>query len=217
MPLPDQTRSQYVKAIKKFLFRQAERRLKKLPLLYRGQARFNLHYPGRYEFGLGSYGLPQVLDWDEGATLKIGAFCSIATQVQILLGGHHHADWLSTFPFSSMLENADLPACSFSRGDVVIGSDVWLCSNAIILSGVSIGHGAIVSAGAVVTRDVAPYSIVAGNPADHVRWRFDEPTRFALLEMAWWEWPVEEIVQIVPLLCSGDIEALLAYNSVRIR
>jgi len=204
-----------MKAIKKFLFRQAERRLKKLPALYRGQARFKLHYSGKYEFGTGSYGLPKVLDWNEGATLKIGAFCSIATNVQILLGGHHHANWLSTYPFSSMLENLDLPECSFSRGDVVIGSDVWLCSDAMVLSGVTIGHGAIVSAGAVVTRDVEPYSIVAGNPACHVRWRFDEPTRAALLAMAWWEWPVEEISRIAHLLCSNDIKALQVYARQR--
>lgn len=204
-----------MKAIKKFLFRQAERRLKKLPALYRGQARFNLHYPGQYEFGVGSYGLPLVRDWKEGATLKIGAFCSIATNVQVLLGGHHHTGWLSTYPFSSMLENADLPECSISRGDVVIGSDVWLCSDAIILSGVSIGHGAIVSAGSLVTRDVEPFSIVAGNPAAHVRWRFDETTRTALLDIAWWKWPVEEIVRIAPLLCSGDIGPLQAYAKKR--
>lgn len=215
MPPPGQTRSQLMKVIKKFLLRQAERRLKKLPALYRGQARFDLHYPGRYEYGIGSYGLPLVLDWNEGATLKIGAFCSIATHVQILLGGHHHPEWLSTYPFSSMLENADLPECSFSRGDVSIGSDVWLCSDVIILSGVSIGHGAVVSAGSVVTRDVAPYSIVAGNPASHVRWRFDEPNREALLDMAWWTWSVEEIARIAPLLCSSNIAALLAYAGKR--
>ena len=204
-----------MKAIKKFLFRQAERRLKKLPALYRGQAKFNLHYPDQYEFGVGSYGLPQVRDWNEGGVLKIGAFCSIATNVQILLGGHHHAGWLSTYPFSSMLENIVLPECSFSRGDVVIGSDVWLCSDAIILSGVSIGHGAIVSAGSVVTKDVEPYSIVAGNPASHVCWRFNKAIRAALLEIAWWKWPVEEIVRIAPLLCSSDIESLLAYAQKR--
>ncbi|MFZ2266015.1 MAG: CatB-related O-acetyltransferase [Azonexus sp.] len=204
-----------MKALKKFLFRQAERRLKKIPALQRGQARFNLHYPGKYEFGTGSYGLPVVHDWKQGASLKIGAFCSIAAHVQILLGGHHHAEWLSTYPFSTMLAQADLPECSFSRGDVVIGSDVWLCSDVIILSGVSIGHGAVISAGAVVTRDVEPYSIVAGNPARHVRWRFDGASRAALLDLAWWEWPVEEVTRIAPLLCTSDIGPLLAYAAGR--
>lgn len=203
-----------MRALKNFLFRQAERRLKKIPALLRGKARFNLHYPGKYSFGIGSYGLPKVHDWDEGATLSIGAYCSIALNVQILLGGHHHSEWLTTYPFSSMLPG-DIPRTSFSRGDVLIGNDVWLCSNSIVLSGVSIGDGAIVSAGAVVTKDVEPYSIVAGNPARHVRWRFDESTRAALLEIAWWRWPVEEVSKIAPMLCTGDIVSLIAYATQR--
>lgn len=202
-----------MKILKQFLFRQAERRLKKIPALYRGQARFNLHYP-EYSFGVGSYGLPKVHDWDEGATLHIGAYCSIALNVQILLGGHHHSDWLTTYPFSTMVAG-DIPSCSFSRGDVVIGNDVWLCSNSIVLSGVTIGDGAIVSAGAVVTRDVEPYAIVAGNPAQRVRWRFDDSTRAALSRIAWWTWPADEIAQIAPLLCSADIAPLLDYASRR--
>lgn len=203
-----------MKAIKKLLFRQAERRLRKIPLLYRGQAKFNLYYPGKYEFGIGSYGLPKVLDWNEGAALRIGSYCSIATDVQILLGGHHRTDWITTYPLS-MLEDVNIQGGGFSRGDVVIGSDVWLCTNTMILSGVSIGHGAVVSAGAVVTRDVEPYSIVAGNPARHVRWRFDEATRSALLDMAWWDWPAEEVVRIAQLLSSSDIAELLAYAARR--
>lgn len=92
-----------------------------------------------------------------------------------------------------------------------IGSDVWLCANCIILSGVRIGHGAVVANGAVVSRDVEPYAIVAGNPADIVRWRFDESTRDALLETAWWTWPIEEIRAAVSLLCSEDVTTFLAY------
>lgn len=203
-----------MKALKNFILRQAERRLKKIPALYRGQSRFALHYPGKYSFGVGSYGLPKVHDWDEGATLRIGAYCSIALNVQIMLGGHHHSEWLTTYPFSSMVPG-DIPPCSFSRGDVVIGNDVWLCANTIVLSGVTIGDGAIVSAGSVVTKDVEPYSIVAGNPACHVRWRFDESTRDALLEIAWWSWSAEEVSRIAPILCTGNIGMLLEYAKQR--
>lgn len=203
-----------MKILKSFIFRQAERRLKKIPPLFRGQARFELYYPGKYSFGVGSYGLPKVHDWDEGANLHIGAYCSIALNVQILLGGHHHSEWLTTYPFSTMVPG-DIPPCSFSRGDVLIGNDVWLCSNTIVLSGVTIGDGAIVSAGSVVTKDVAPYSIVAGNPAQHVRWRFDESTRAALVEIAWWAWPVEEVSRIAQILCPGDIDSLLKYAEKR--
>lgn len=205
-----------MKILKKFLFRQAERRLKKIPPLLRGQARFELYYPGQYLFGVGSYGLPKVHDWHDGATLRIGAYCSIAMNVQIFLGGQHHSEWASTYPFSTMLPDVEgIPQGSFSRGDVVIGNDVWLCSGCMVLSGVTIGDGAIVSAGAIVTRDVEPYSIVAGNPAKHVRWRFDEAKRAALHDMAWWSWPTEEISKIAPLLCSDDIDALVAYSLQR--
>src|SRR5690606_35017201 len=98
-----------------------------------------------------------------------------------------------------------------SRGDVVIGSDVWLCSNCTILSGVTIGTGAVVAAGAVVARDVAPYSIVAGNPAKVISWRFDEKTREELLATEWWLWPREEIIKAVELLCSKDIQGFIEY------
>lgn len=205
-----------MKILKKFFFRQAERRLKKVPALYRGQARFKLHYPGKYSFGVGSYGLPKVHDWDEGATLRIGAYCSIAMNVQIFLGGHHHSEWVSTYPFSEMLMNVDgIPRASFSRGDVVIGNDVWLCSGCMVLSGVTIGDGAIISAGAIVNRNVEPYSIVAGNPARHVRWRFDESIRAALLDMAWWSWEPEEVARIAHILCGNDINALMDYSNRR--
>jgi chloramphenicol O-acetyltransferase type B len=210
-----------MKLIKKFLFRQAERRLRKIPGIYRGQARFQLHYPEKYKFGIGSYGLPKIHDWNEGSTLTIGAFCSIAANVEIFLGGHHHLHWLTTYPFPTMLaKEPPVPQYGFSRGDVVIGSDVWLCSNCMILSGVTIGHGAVVAAGAVVTQNVAPYSVVAGNPAKHIKWRFDETERNTLLDIAWWEWSIDEIASVTPLLCSGNSEirhATKATNRTRTR
>ena len=81
----------------------------------------------------------------------------------------------------------------------------------MILSGVRIGHGAVVAAGSVVTRDVAPYSVVAGNPAQHVKWRFEEATRKALLDIAWWNWSIEEIAEKAPLLCSERVDEFIAY------
>ena len=93
----------------------------------------------------------------------------------------------------------------------MIGSDVWLCANCTILSGVTIGHGAVIASGAVVSRDVESYAVMAGNPAQRIRWRFDEPTRTALLASAWWEWPEEEIRQVVNKLCSDDIVEFINY------
>ena len=205
-----------MKAIRKFLFRQAERRLRRLPPMLRGQARFALHYPGRYSMGFASYGLPEVLDWGEGADLKIGAYCSIADKVTIMLGGHHRVQWLSTYPFAEKLpERKDLPPSSFSRGDVVIGNDVWICTGAIVLSGLTIGNGAVIAAGVVVTGNVEPYAVVAGNPARLIRWRFEASVRQKLEVIAWWHWPPEEVERVAHLLSSRDIEDLLAYAGTR--
>jgi len=201
--------------LQRYRDKRAKRAVRKLPHIERGQARFKARYPD-YAFGLGSYGLPLVHDWQEGSTLRIGAFCSIAEGVQIFLGGHHRADWVTTYPFPAMLEQArGIPGYAFSRGDVVVGNDVWLCTGCVLLSGVTIGHGAIVAASAVVSRDVPPYAVVAGNPAQVVKWRFPEDMREQLLEAAWWEWPLEEITDVVGKLCNGDIQAFLAYAQQR--
>lgn len=206
-------------------FKQLERLLRKrlqrwlgrpeIPRLLRPQAQFRERYPD-YQIGVGSYGLPIVHDWNEGSTLRIGRYCSIANNVQIFLGGHHRTDWVTTYPFPAYLPEAShIDAYGGTRGDVKIGSDVWLCANCVILSGVTVGHGAVVANGAVVSRDVEPYSIVAGNPAEVVRWRFNEDIRNALLETAWWDWPEKEIRAVVSLLCSEDLTAFLSYARSR--
>lgn len=138
--------------------------------------------------------MPEVRDWGEGSTLRIGAYRSIAENVMILLGGNHRIDWVTSYPFPEFVEEArQIRDFGVTRGDVTISNDVWLGTGCTILSGVTIGDGAVVAAGAVVTRDVAPYAIVAGNPARTVRWRFDEATRDALCASAWWTWPEVEI------------------------
>ena len=199
----------------RFREKRAKKQIRSLPKLYRGPARFLQRYP-QYQIGVGTYGLPVVHDWQEGSTLRIGSYSSIAEQVEIFLGGHHRTDWVSTYPFPAMIPEAEnIQGYALSRGDVVIGSDVWLCTNSIILSGVTVGHGAVVAAGAVVSRDVAPYSVVAGNPARHIRWRFPEETCRALLESAWWEWPEQEVRELSRLLCSDQVDAFLAYARQR--
>lgn len=199
----------------RFVEKRAKKQIRKLPKLYRGQAKFLQRYP-HYHIGVGSYGMPVVHDWQEGATLIVGSYTSIAEQVEIFLGGHHRTDWVSTYPFPAMIdEAAQVQEYAVSRGDVVIGSDVWLCTHAIVLSGVTVGHGAVVAAGAVVTRDVAPYSVVAGNPARHIRWRFAQEAREQLLATAWWNWPESEVRSISPLLCSERIDSFLDYARQR--
>lgn len=198
-----------------FLDKRAKKKIRALSKLYRGPAKFIRRYPD-YQMGVGSYGLPVVHDWHEGSTLKIGNYTSIAEQVEIFLGGHHRTDWVTTYPFPAMISEAQhIQNYAVSRGDVVIGSDVWLCTNSVILSGVTVGHGAVVAAGAVVSRDVAPYSIVAGNPARHVRWRFSAEICAALLDSAWWNWPEQEIRDVSHLLCSDRLDEFINYARQR--
>ena len=170
----------------------------------------------RHGFLIGaySYGRPKVRFPESGRTLTIGRYCSIADKVEILLGGDHRLDWVSTYPFAAMRglwPDADAPAdYHVSRGDVTIGNDVWLGSGCMILSGVTVGDGAVVAARAVVTRDVAPYAVVAGNPARPVRQRFDPDTVAALVASAWWDRPHAEVTRLVPLLQSGRVAELIA-------
>lgn len=204
------TMYQYLKQIERFFRSKRKKRLVDDSPLFARTKKFRHKYPD-YEIGLGSYGLPIVFDWQEDSTLKIGSFCSISDNVRIYLGGHHRTDWASSYPFPAFVNQAaHITEYGFSNGDVIIGSDVWLCANAIILSGVTIGHGAVIANGAVVTKNVEPYAIMGGNPAKLIRYRFDEPIRNRLLHTAWWEWPETKILSKVELLCSNDIEAFLS-------
>ncbi len=165
----------------------------------------------KLEIGRWSYGWPLVLFDECGATVRIGNYCSIAKGVTIMLGGEHHTDTLTTYPFAQIfpeLAGGVDPLLEMTRGDVVVGNDVWICQNAFIRSGVTIGDGAVVGAGAVVTRDVEPYAIVGGNPARLVRHRFPEEQRRRMLALAWWNWPLETVKKAWPVLNSGDVGAL---------
>ena len=167
-----------------------------------------------FSIGAYSYGRPKVRFLESGRRLTIGRFCSIADRVDILLGGGHRVDWVSTYPFAAMdglWPGVEAPGdYHVSRGDVVIGSDVWLGSGCMILSGVTIGHGAVVAARAVVSRDVPPYAVVGGVPARIVRYRFDPPTVAGLLETAWWDLDPAAVGRLVPLLQSGRTDELIA-------
>ncbi len=167
-----------------------------------------------WKVGEYSYGNAIVMRWaDFDGKLSIGKFCSIAGEVMIFLGGDHRTDWVTTYPFSAMSDtwptlNSILghPA---SKGDVVIGHDVWIGTGATIMSGVRIGNGAVVGARAVVRTDVPDYGIALGNPARTSRKRFSEEVIMRLLRLKWWDWPDHKIKEAVPLLCSKDIELFL--------
>lgn len=171
-----------------------------------------------WAIGAHTYGRPLVLEPDL-AKLRIGAFCSIGPNVTIVLG-NHRSDLVTTYPFRAIagLVGGGLWGSAMgaepdhtTRGDVVIGDEVWLGANSTVLSGVTIGTGSIVGAGAVVRRDVPPYAIVTGNPAQVIRHRFDDVTIERLLRTNWWHWPDERIAASLLQILSTDIEAFLAH------
>jgi acetyltransferase-like isoleucine patch superfamily enzyme len=165
----------------------------------------------KYQIGAWTYGNPSIRSWREGTTLQIGKFCAIADGVVILLGGEHRIDWVTTYPFSKIFSKAKrFTGHPRSKGDVIIGNDVWIGREALILSGVTIGNGAVVAARSVVAEDVAPYSIIAGNPAQFIRFRFNKSIIEELQKIAWWNWPLSKIEEAWPLLLSSDIAAFIA-------
>ncbi|MDQ2633632.1 MAG: type B chloramphenicol O-acetyltransferase [Pseudomonadota bacterium] len=184
---------------------------------------------GRYSYYSGYYhghsfdDCARFLLPDEGADrLIIGSFCSIGSGAAFIMAGNqgHRHDWISTFPFYWMSEveafagaaNGYLPA-----GDTVIGSDVWIGSEAVFMPGVKVGDGAVIGTRALVTRDIEPYAIVGGNPATVIRKRFDDRQIELLLAMKWWDWPEDALSGAMPLLTSGDIAGLHRYWSQTVR
>lgn len=164
----------------------------------------------RHTVGEWTYGYPRIIFSDSNSGLKIGKFCSIAEGVIIMLGGEHRLDWITTYPFSALLDKARrFRGHSRAKGDVVIGNDVWIGRDVLILSGVTIGSGAVIGARSVVTKDIRPYAVVVGNPAREVRRRFADDVVDRLLAVAWWDWPQKQIEEAWPYLLSSNIEGFL--------
>lgn len=157
-----------------------------------------------------------LFNWPEfGDKLVIGKFCALASGVTFIMGSaNHRMSSISTYPFNvfggAWAENtpSHLSQLPF-KGDIVIGNDVWIGRNSVIMPGVHIGDGAIIAAYSVVTKNVAPYTIVGGNPATVIKKRFDEELIALLLELQWWNFSPEELVDFLPTLCNSDL------NSVR--
>ena len=149
-----------------------------------------------------------------GDKLIIGKFCQIAAGVEFVMNGaNHKMDAVSTFPFYTLEGwEMDTPKASELpiKGDTVIGNDVWIGQNAVILPGVQIGDGAIIGANSVVGSNIESYTIVVGNPARVLRKRFDDELIGLMLKLKWWDKSIEEINRLIPILTSGDLEAVKA-------
>ncbi len=169
---------------------------KKHPYYMKDNKKYKNYIVGEY-----TYGKPAVIA--EKGMFSIGKFCSIAADVKIYAGAEHHYDWISSYHFSAKFNCKE---CSATKGKVVIGNDVWIGDGAFILSGVTIGDGAVIGARAVVTKNVKPYEIVAGNPAKHIKYRFSQEQIDKLLKIKWWNWDIKKIEENFDLILSNKID-----------
>lgn len=164
-----------------------------------------LKQKGVVNIGRHTYGKPIIFAWNQDTKLNIGNFCSISEDVKILLGGEHSLDFVTTYPFNIFRSTwgGELEGSTKSKGDIQIGNDVWIGHSSIILSGVTIGNGAVIAAGSVVVKDVPSFSIVGGNPARVIRFRFDDKTIAEIEKSQWWDWSDSKIRE--------NLECLLSY------
>lgn len=146
-----------------------------------------------------------------GDKLIIGKFCAIASDVKFIMNGaHHHLNYFTSYPFSifgKAWEKAE-PSSWPYKGDTVIGNDVWIGYNAVIMPGVTVGDGAVIGAKAVVTKNIDSYTIVAGNPAQPIKKRFNDDVINLLLKLKWWDWDVAKITENLLVLSSNNFQAL---------
>ena len=149
----------------------------------------------------------------ENDRLVIGKFCAIGHGATFIMNGaNHRTDGLSTYPFGIFGEGwaTAMPESWPSRGDLVVGHDVWIGYGATLLAGITVGHGAVIGAMSVVTADVPPYAVVAGNPARVIRFRQEPAAIRRLLALAWWDWPIDRITAHIRTIAQGDVAALEA-------
>jgi acetyltransferase-like isoleucine patch superfamily enzyme len=160
----------------------------------------------QYKIGKYTYGFPEIFPFHLDNKVEIGKFCSIADKVKIFLGGNHNMKSPTTYVMKYLFDGTSEE--SMTKGDVIIGNDVWIGYGATILSGVKIGDGAVIGAEAVVAKDVEPYAIVVGNPGLMVKKRFDDKTIKKFLKIKWWDWPIRKIKENASLL-EGDTEEFI--------
>lgn len=180
-----------------------------------GKEEYQLDDP-RVKIGKHTYGLRRnTVHWGTGREdISIGNYCSIAEDVRFVFG-EHHLEYVSTYPLRTKLADHSDNVDATCKGPIIVGSDVWIGLNALIMSGVTIGHGAVVAANATVTRDVAPYAVVGGVPARVLKYRFRPDQIERLLQIAWWEWEDNKVKANLDLFY-GDVDDFLAAHTVHV-
>ena len=164
-------------------------------------------------YGKYTYGNPTIHWKNKDAKLLVGNFCSISANVNVFLGGNHRTDWVTTYPFGhihkgifNIFKGEGHPS---TKGDIIIGNDVWIGANVTIMSGVTIGDGAVIANNSHVVKNIEPYSLVGGNPAKLIKYRFTQEQIEKLLEIKWWYWDDAKINKFVSLLCNNNIDAFI--------
>ena len=165
---------------------------------------------GRAKVGRHTYGNITLVG--EESRLEVGGFCSIGIGCVVFIGQYHRSDFVTTYPFNRLgyWQAEELTGHPTSKGDVFIENDVWIGMGVSILSGVTIGDGAVIGTRSVVTKDVEPYSFVAGNPARHIRHRFSQNVIDKLLKIRWWDWDDERIKEAIPWLFDSDMAEFIS-------
>lgn len=167
---------------------------------------------GNVKIGEYSYGTPKIV-WDKysSSKIEIGKFCSLANNVTIHNGSNHNINWVSTYPHRIMfnMQGKFSDGHPATKGNVIIGNDVWVGEGSTIFSGVRIGDGAVIAGNSVVVKDVEPYSVYGGAPAQFIKYRFPEDKIKNLLLISWWNWDLNKIKKYVPLLCSENIDEFI--------
>lgn len=169
------------------------------------------------EIGDHTYGTPHIAMWTDKYKVRIGRYCSISGDVQIIVDGNHNTRYVSTYPFSDVLPGFKpefKQTHKNGKGDITIGNAVWLGAQSKIMPGVTIGDGAVIGAFSVVTKPVGDYEVVAGNPARHIRFLFSDDEIRMLKKIAWWNWPVEKIRENQDLLQSDNVSEFIRKHSV---
>ena len=156
-----------------------------------------------------------IISWSDQYHIHLGKYTSVGRDCNFFLHANHRTDWITTSsqlwgPVTSEIAELHMqmghPEC---KGNITVGNDVWIATGATIMSGVTIGDGAVVAACSVVTKDIPPYTIIAGNPAKQIRKRFSDEVINKLLELKWWDKTESEINEISDILCSNNIEKLM--------